>query len=72
MYYNVLQRSTNCSILPSWMGEHGEHGTGTDGKHLPDELRHSNYDSKHSFWQLKTLEKHYIGSAQNWRTSSEM
>ena len=34
----------------SELGEHGEHGEhGKDGKHQPQDLKHSIYDSKHSF-----------------------
>ena len=42
------QGSTNCGILPSGIVEHGvkfgEHEY--DGKHQPDELKHSFYDTK--------------------------
>ena len=42
------QGSTNCSILPSQMKEHGEHREGgdhgKDGKHQPDDFKHSIYD----------------------------
>ena len=62
IFINVLQGSTNCSILPSRMGEHGEHRErrehGKDGQHQSDDLKHSIFyskysfcDSKHSFWQ---------------------
>ena len=48
------QRFANCSILPSWMGEHGEHREhGKDGKHQPGDLKHSIYDSEHSIYDSK-------------------
>ena len=48
----VDQGSTNCSILPSQMGErtwsnlgeHGEHGR--EEKYQPNDIKHSIYDSK--------------------------
>ena len=47
-FLSLVQGSTNCSILPSWMGEHGEHVEhGKDEKHQPDNLKHYICDSKH-------------------------
>ena len=43
-HLHSLQGPTNCSILQSREGEHGK-----DGKHQPQDLKHSIYDSKHSF-----------------------
>ena len=62
---NITQQgSTNCSILQSWMGEHRKHEEhGKDGKHQPDDLKHSIYDSNR---------EHDPGLAQNGRTSSKM
>ena len=37
----------------SKLGQHGEHGK--DGKHQPQDLKHSIYDSKHSFWCFKSI-----------------
>ena len=59
IFINVLQGSTNCSILPSRVGEHGEHRErrehGKDGQHQADHLKHSFWqpdDSKHIILQL--------------------
>ena len=46
------QGSTNCSILPFWMGANGEQGEHEKGgKYQPDDLKHSICDSKHSICQ---------------------
>ena len=54
-FLSLVQGSTNCSILPSRMEEHGEHGEHRehrkDGKHQPDDSKHSICDSNPSFWQ---------------------
>ena len=64
IFINVLQGSTNCSILPSRMGEHGEHRErrehGKDGQHQSDDLKHSICDSKYSFWQPDDSKHFYV------------
>ena len=85
IFINVLQGSTNCSILPSRVGEHGEHRErrehGKDGQHQADDLKHSFWqpdDSKHFYVDGRKIRtyaligEHDPGSPQNGRTSSEM